>query len=157
MYNLTVTKGGLKLKPMDEGGCIQRDPTKGYNTEEMFPPGQKPQCVGWLHMNGPDWVIDAAGQELGHLAGALSNTLNRHVFDNTGVTGLFSYHLQFAHDETTPGNFPPEIMERFFPPSDVPSGPSIFTVLEGLGLKLEPTKGPQGIMIIDHIERPSEN
>jgi bla regulator protein blaR1 len=157
MYNLIVAKGGLKMKPMEDGGCIQRDPTKGYNTGEMFPAGQKPQCVGWLHMNGPNWVIDGAGQSLASLAGSLSGVLSRHVFDKTGTGALFSFNVEFAHDESTPGDFPPEIIDHFFPPSDIPPGSSIFTVLEGLGLKLEPTKGPQGIMVVDHVERPSEN
>jgi uncharacterized protein (TIGR03435 family) len=41
--------------------------------------------------------------------------------------------------------------------TDLPSGPSVFTVLEGVGLKLEPSRGPQGHFVIDRIERPSEN
>jgi uncharacterized protein (TIGR03435 family) len=42
------------------------------------------------------------------------------------------------------------------PPDD--SGPSIFTaVQEQLGLKLVSTKGPVDTIVIDHIERPSEN
>ena len=157
MYNLTLAKGGFKLKPMEKGGCTERDPTKGINSDELFPPGKTPLCVSWIHMNGPDWALDSAGQKLGNLANALSNTLNRHVFDKTGINDVFILHLQFAHDETTPGNFPPEMLDTLFPATDVPAGPSVFTVLEGLGLKLEPTTGPQGYIVIDHVERPSEN
>ena len=157
MYNLTVAKGGLKLKPMEAGGCTESDPSKVVGTSEMFPPGQKPLCTSWMHMNGPDWALDSAGQPLSNLANWLSTTLNRHVFDKTGVSDLFIVHLQFAHDETTPGSLPQELMERAHPHSDLASGPSIFSVLEGLGLKLEPTKGPQGYMVVDHVERPSEN
>jgi uncharacterized protein (TIGR03435 family) len=38
------------------------------------------------------------------------------------------------------------------------STPSIFTVIQdSLGLKLEPTTAPAQFLVIDHIERPSEN
>ena len=157
MYSLTVAKGGLKMKPMEPRGCIPRDPGAGVRTSEMFPPGKTPLCINWTHTNGPDWAIDGAGQSLDHLAAALSSTIGRHVFDKTGVGDLFTYHLAFAHEEATPGDFPPEFITSMFPPSDVPSGPSIFAVLDRLGLKLEPVKGPRQFVVIDRVERPSEN
>jgi uncharacterized protein (TIGR03435 family) len=110
-----------------------------------------------LHTTGPDWALDAGGQTPGNLIGMLAKVLDRHVFDKTGITDLYTFHLRFAHDGSTPGNLAPAVMERMFAHTDVPSGPSIFTVLEGVGLKLEPTRGPQGHFVIDHVERPSEN
>lgn len=157
MYALTEAKGGLKLKPMEEGGCTPQDPTRGVLVSEMFPPGQKPLCIIHLGFNGPNWTIDAAGQSLGRLAAfALSETMDRHVIDKTGITALFNFHLVFAHDEDTPGNLPPGFPSPFSP-SDIPPGPSVFTVLGQLGLKLGPVKGPRGYIVIDHVERPSEN
>jgi Protein of unknown function (DUF3738) len=38
-----------------------------------------------------------------------------------------------------------------------PSHPVMGTALRKLGLKLEPTQGPEEILVIDHVERPSEN
>ena len=164
MYNLTVAKGGLRLKPMEPGGCSAPDPSQGspaprgiFMTGEWSPSGKTLPCMIVLHTKGPDWALDAAGQTPGNLIGMLSKALNRHVFDKTGIADLYTFHLQFAHDGSTPGNLPPAMLEGMFPPTDVPSGPSIFTVLEGVGLKLEPTRGPQGRFVIDRIERPSEN
>jgi uncharacterized protein (TIGR03435 family) len=164
MYNLTVAKGGLRLKPMEPGGCTAPDTSRGtpatrgiFMTGEWSPAGKTPPCMIVLHTAGPDWALDASGQTPGNLTGMLAKALNRHVFDKTGITELYTFRLRFAHDDSTPGNLPPQMTARMFPPSDLPSGPSIFTALDRVGLKLERTRGPQGHYVVDHIERPSEN
>ena len=163
MFSLTVAKSGLRVKPMEPGGCSAPDPAQGtpaprgiFMNGEWSAPGKMP-CMIVLHVSGPDWAIDAGGQTPGNLTGMLSKALDRHVFDKTAITDVYTFHLRFAHDGSTPGNLPQAMTERMFPHTDVPSGPSIFTALEGVGLKLEPTKGPQGHFVIDYIERPSEN
>jgi uncharacterized protein (TIGR03435 family) len=66
--------------------------------------------------------------------------VDRPVVDKTGIDGMFDIRLEFSTDD-----------------SDT-SLPSIFTaVQEQLGLKLTPDKGPAEVLVIDHIERPSEN
>src|SRR5262249_3475270 len=101
--------------------------------------------------------IDVAGQKLGGLAGALSGIMDLHVLDKTGVSDVYSYHLRFAHDDTTPGNAPPEILAAWFPHTDVPAGASVFTALEQLGLKLVKDKGQREYLVIDSVQRPSPN
>jgi uncharacterized protein (TIGR03435 family) len=73
----------------------------------------------------------------------------RPVLDQTGIKGLCYIELQYARQQNQPvADGAPQ----------VESGPSIFTALkQQLGLKLVPTKGPVEYLVIDHIERPSEN
>jgi len=119
MYNLTVAKGGLRLKPMEPGGCTAPDPARIpapggiFMTGEWSPDGKAMPCMIVLHTAGPDWALDAGGQTPGNLIGMLSKTLNRHVFDKTGITDLYTFHLRFAHDESTPGNLPPAMLESY--------------------------------------------
>ena len=78
--------------------------------------------------------------------------LGRNVIDATGLTGAYEVHLKWAMDSLSPPAGP-----NATPPSDA-TGPSIFTALqEQLGLKLESTKGPVEVLVIDHVERPSAN
>jgi bla regulator protein blaR1 len=80
------------------------------------------------------------------------------VVDKTGLTGKYDFTLRWTPDERAPSKkIGSEPMPGNAPPSDS-SGPSIFTAIqEQLGLKLERQKGPVEILVIDHVERPSEN
>ena len=68
-------------------------------------------------------------------------------------TGVFDVKLDFLPDDTTLGLPPP-------PPGAIPFGtasPSIFSALQELGLRLESTRGPVEVFVIDHVDRPSAN
>ncbi|HTA47364.1 MAG TPA: TIGR03435 family protein [Bryobacteraceae bacterium] len=78
------------------------------------------------------------------LAEELSRRLSRNVIDQTGLNGEYDFNLRWV----------PDVADG----DSVPDGPSIFTaVQEQLGLKLESGKAPVDAIVIDHIEKPSQN
>jgi len=84
------------------------------------------------------------------LAEELSKVVGRDVIDETGIAGRYDLKLQW-----TPDVFADPTAN---PSASPDSGPSIFTALEEqLGLKLKPANGPVRVLVIDHIEMPSEN
>ena len=95
-------------------------------------------------------MMEASSSTMAELAEALSHVLHRPVVDKTGISGQFRYHLTFAPEDASASEIggPP-------PASD---SPSIFGALqEQLGLKLDSAKGPVEVLVIDHVERPTEN
>ena len=90
----------------------------------------------------------AVGVDSASIAGALASFFRRPVVDRTGLTGTFN-------------------IEQLLPPfqpvtagdgTAVDPGASVFTVLqEQLGLRVEEGRGPVNVMVIDAIERPTEN
>jgi uncharacterized protein (TIGR03435 family) len=77
--------------------------------------------------------------------------IDRPVLDKTGLTGKFDITIEFTPEFNGP--LPPGAT---FKPDD--SGPTFLQALkEQLGLKLEPQTGPVGILVVDHVEPPSEN
>jgi uncharacterized protein (TIGR03435 family) len=84
-----------------------------------------------------------------YFAAELSKVAGRDVIDKTGITGRYDIKLRFTPDDGP-------VMLNGQPASDPP--PPLFTALvEQLGLKLESAKGPVRVLVIDHIEMPSEN
>lgn len=159
MYALTVTKKGLKLKPVEMGGCtprVDRDPAKGLLANAT---GKKPLCDSiFVGPDGPNLRIAAGGATLSKFAEILSGfVLDRHVIDRTGIKKIFNIDVEFARDENTPSRiYNPGAAVGDAP--EIPIGASIFTAIEDqLGLRLERIRGPRGYFVIDSIERPSEN
>ena len=88
----------------------------------------------------------------------LAPKVNRVIVDRTGLTGNFDIELQW-----TPDNLPPRAPGA---PADQPirvngqdvdpNGPSLFTAMqEQLGLKLDSTRAPVEVLVVDRIEQPS--
>jgi uncharacterized protein (TIGR03435 family) len=140
VYSLVVGKSGTKFK--------ETDPT-------VEPPsGQKLPWGGVVvnRMDGKGTSMSFYGASMGSLASFLSNIVSimgrdeSIVQDKTGLTGRYDFVIKFAPIEREQG-------------AEAPADPSLlaFTAAQELGLKLEKGKGQVETLVIDHIERPSEN
>jgi bla regulator protein BlaR1 len=70
------------------------------------------------------------------------------VVNKTGLQGAYDFNLLWTTDQA----------ELNATPGDNTAAPPLFTAIqEQLGLKLVPDKAPIEVIVIDHIERPSEN
>ena len=112
-------------------------------------PGERPQCGMFMGFGS----VGAGDVPLEQLAQLLSGRVQRIVVDKTGLTGRYSFNMEFTPDQMPPpGAAPPGVQL----PAVNPDGPSIFTALqEQLGLKLESTRGPVETLVIDSIEQPT--
>ncbi|HTM04957.1 MAG TPA: TIGR03435 family protein [Vicinamibacterales bacterium] len=104
----------------------------------------KPVCIGF--MTGE--AIRVGTRPLATLASMLSSILQQPVTDATGLSGNFDFELDWSPElPATPGTA-----------AAASDKPSLFTALqEQLGLKLERIRTDVPVIVIDHIERPSEN
>jgi uncharacterized protein (TIGR03435 family) len=130
VYQLVRAKGGPKLKETT-------DPAHASTT---MGPTVRAKAMP-MHV-----LIDI-------LEGA-SDVGGRVVIDKTGLAGLYDFSLKWAPMQTSaaPGG------SDGIASTPAAEGPSLFTAIEEqLGLKLVATRGPVQVLVIDHIEQPSEN
>ncbi len=78
------------------------------------------------------------------LASMLTGMVRRPVIDHTGMTGYFTYEMEYEPmGSDSPGGVPSTL-------------PSIFTALqEQLGLRLDASRAPVDVLVIDRIDRPT--
>jgi uncharacterized protein (TIGR03435 family) len=90
--------------------------------------------------------------------GMQSVVMDKPVVDQTGLTDKYDFQLKWTPDESQFGQFrgtgavvPP-------PPENPKAPPSLYTAIqEQLGLKMGPGKVTDDVIVIDHVEKPSEN
>lgn len=103
---------------------------------------------------GPSPIM-VQGEPLASLVDVLSAQLGRTILDRTGLKGNYDFTLQWTPDQ---GQAAKDEALRAGAPTTDSAPPPIFTALQQqLGLKLESSTSPMEILVVDHIERPSEN
>ena len=134
VYALSVAKGGPKLKESAIDPSVPASARRG----------------GGVRMSMG--MISANECTISYFLSMLSRQLGRTILDRTGLTSNYDFTLRWNPDNgTSAASNPPE-------GSQADALPSIFTALqEQLGLKLESTKAPASVLVVDHLEKPSEN
>lgn len=136
VYAMVVNKGGAKMPvhdPEDKdyppfGGGLVRSPDGGV-------------CPG---INGTNVTMD-------YFAFYLSRRTDRKVLDRTGLPGRYDVNLQYLPDGVKLG-------EGDNTPTVSTGCTDLFSAMpKQLGLKLESTKGPVDFLVIEHVEKPTEN
>jgi uncharacterized protein (TIGR03435 family) len=147
IYELIVANNGSKLK--------EATPGDAYANGVKGPDGIG--RTGMMTMRPGQLTAQAV--PMTSLVTMLSQQLHRTVVDETGLTGKYDISLQWTQDDGSNPMFKgTDGSQQSAEPSPDASLPSIFTaVQEQLGLKLQSSKGPVRVVIIDHVEMPSEN
>jgi bla regulator protein blaR1 len=152
IYALVLARSDGTLGPQLRRSDDCTAPGRGRATAPL--PPNAPLCGG----RGSPGRLVFGGVPLSSVIGApaLTRELKRIVVDRTGLTGAFDGTLEWTPVDMPlppPGPAPPDA-----PPPPRADGPSIFTaVQEQLGLKLESTKGPADVLVIDRVEHPAED
>jgi uncharacterized protein (TIGR03435 family) len=150
VYLLVIAKNGPKMQDAKPGDTY----SKGFND------GVGRGGAGTIQLRGRGGAV-GQGVPTANLADMLSFVLRREVLDKTGLTGKYDFTLEWTPESQGPGflNRPAGAPDGQLGASAPDSnGPSIFTAIqEELGLKLVAGKGPVEVIVIDHVERPSEN
>lgn len=137
VFALRVAKGGPKLtasasKPTDPSGA-------------GFRPGMK----GGLNYIGRNMTVTEIGDALQEVL------LDRPVADQTEIQGRYDITVTFTPDDTMAGGMGSKLPP---PPPGAEAPPSLFVAMpDALGLKLEATKAPVDVLVIQHVEKPSDN
>jgi uncharacterized protein (TIGR03435 family) len=132
VYALVVAKSGSKLKANTDG-VPERI--------QMNVSGS-----GLSRLTGQDVPVS-------RLVTVLAGPTGRTVLDRTGIKGSFDFQLEWMPDAA---HMP--LINGAKPPEGSVEGASLFTaVQEQLGLKLESTKGPVEVLVIERAERATEN
>ena len=134
VYVLSVAKGGPKL-------------TKSEGDPNGLP---------GLFFRGKLGDLGVRNATMADFTGLMqSAVLDKPVINQTGLTGRFDFTLIWTPDDSQFQGMGAKIP----PPTDTTNAPAnLYTAIqEQIGLKLEATKAPADVMVIDHVEKPSEN
>lgn len=152
VYEPTVTADGPKLQPSPPGRCEFFDPRKPPLESK---PGEPRRWICGSKM-ATGGKTQYPGTTLAGFCRSLSLLFDRDVIDKTGIAGFFDIQVNaelvmLPATSTDDGVPPPLQWDR------VATFQAFERSLPEVGLRLQPPKAPAVFLVIDHVERPSEN
>jgi len=164
VYGLVLDKPGKKgpqLTPYSDGAnCVASTASPpsaaaasaGMTSDRWFMPCGDVGATrvnGEMHIGGRNLPME---QIANFMQGLSMGVLDRPVVDQTGLSGTFDLRIGFTREPngSTPTNAQP-------PGAGAPGTTFLEALKEQLGLKLVPQTGPVDLLVIDHVEEPSEN
>src|SRR5262249_44801107 len=169
VYDLTVPRNGSKLKlsadqtpppPLVPVPPPQAGPGPRGDAAALargFVPGTpRPRGSAGFGITNGRFTFEGSAIPISMLVNSLQQRVDRPVIDKTGLTGLFDIKLEWVPGAEAPPL--PFTQNPDAPPPPPVDGPSIFTAIqEQLGLRLESAKGPTEVVVIDSVQKPTEN
>jgi len=119
--------------------------TVAKNGHKLTPadPSKCRNPTGSCGFNGSPTQIDGTSVSTAQLATRLSRSIGVMVVDKTGLDALFDITLQWTVEDQFTGR-------------GASASPTIFAAIqEQLGLRLESTKGPVDVLVVDSVEKPA--
>jgi uncharacterized protein (TIGR03435 family) len=162
VYYLSAA-GAIKLQKTVPGSCRAWDPNVGPPNPD---PEQPPVCAVWMNRTLPDGgrTIEGNGITLAQLASTVGSVLGRRGLDSTGSKDLFDVHLEFANPDignAGDGTAGPSALPGAKKSPPTAPGPSehqsIFSALKEVGLTVKAGRGPVAVLVVDSVQRASEN
>jgi uncharacterized protein (TIGR03435 family) len=143
-YALVLARGDRRLGP-------RLQPSTTDCTAADVPGAPTPQAASGQLLCGTrisPSSLNAGGMTMTRLAATLTGIVGRQVNDETRLGGAYDLQLAFTPEQPVPG-------APAAGPADS-DAPSIFTAIqEQLGLRLEPTRGPVDVLVIESVQRPA--
>ena len=131
VYELVIAKGGVKFSAVKDGP-------------------RQVDSNSWA--GGVSVTITSSSHAMSDLAETLYRYTGRVVVDKTGLSGIYTISLTFTPDDSRSG------VPNVATTSAADSGPSVFTALKDqLGLELKSGKAPVDVLVVDHMDPPTQN
>jgi uncharacterized protein (TIGR03435 family) len=138
-------KPGKRLIPHEKGQSCDEKPKPETYPKECYGALAMPVKDGMFLFGSRATSMDLIADFMGDLAGR-SGDIGRRLVNQTGLTGLWDFTLEAAPPLQTA------------PEDGVPTGPTLVEAIqEQLGIKLKPARAVISVLVVDHVERPSEN
>lgn len=145
VYELSVAKSGAKIREAKPGDT--------YPNGIKGPDGGSGPGLIWFDRD----KLTCQAVTSADLARLLSQRLGHNVIDKTGLTGKYDVVMPWPQEEEAAPMSAADGQQNNAAAPDT-SGPSLFTALQdALGLRLESHKDAVEVLVVDHIEAPSEN